>query len=1330
MIRPRGEPIQPPAPRPPVEARGWNPPTLRLGYLTKMFPRISETFILDEVRALRSSGVPVTIYSLLPPTRDARSHPEATALSARNAILPQPGWRALPILGAALRSAFRAAPGRAAAECLRFLVRPTRRSFRHFFRGVVLAERLRRDDVVHLHAAWAHTPASVALIASRLTGIPWSMAAHAKDIHLARPESLAAKLRSAEFTLACTSENQRHLKALAACFPGAEPPRIEMIHHGIDVEYFRPEEAHVPGLALSALAPPLILSIGRLVRKKGFDVLLEAAALLRDRGISFHVEIVGEGPLRSSLEKRISQLGLGGMVRLSGIAIRSEVRQALRRANCFVLPSRVAADGDRDGIPNTLAEAMACCLPVVSSKLPSIEELVEDGKSGILVAPEDAGALSSALEKLLDDSALCDQLGAAARRRVVESFDARRSRAERVERLARNLSPRKILYVTADRGVPVGGSKGASVHVRSLVRAWKQLDVESRILTTNPGSRPGHEAPVPVYEARAGRRGERLARRLARWLGGSRELERALLRLADNAGVFRAGLRLGRAWRPDFVYERYSLTAVAGHLLARRLGVPHILEVNAPLAREEARYRGLRLGSLARFLEGWILRHADRVIVVSRALEEHARRQGVRPERIAVLPNGVDGSIFHPGCDGRAVRARFGLEEALVVGFAGTLKPWHGVHHLVRAFAGAVPVVPELRLLVMGDGPERESLAALANDCGIAEYVHFVGAVPHDRMGEHLAACDVLCAPYGPMEDFYFSPLKLSEYRAVGRPVVATTVGELASLAREPWAITIPPGDEEELARALIELARDPDQRGSLARAASESAPWSWTDVAEHVLAEAQAVRIRKFHLASAAPLVVAYVLKMFPRFSETFILNEILALERLGARVAIFSMRTPNEAARQPGVADVRAPVRILPERSAAIAPLLGSHLASLLRSPRRYGRTLVFAASRRSRSAWVKFLYAPYVATRARLLGVEQLHAHFASGPARLAKFASMLSGIPFGFTAHAKDLFWDGHEHGRNHKLKKRVRMASFVVTISEYNRRFIEGLGFKVPRRRLVTVYNGLDLASWKWRGTVPRPVHGSNGASRDSRPLLLAVGRLVEKKGFHVLIEACGLLRDRGVQFRCAIAGDGPERRRLRDRIRTAHLDRHVELLGPVPQDRLTAELYSQASALVQPCVVGEDGDQDGIPMVILEAMAVGLPVITTPISGIGEAVEDGETGLLVNPGDASSLADAMERILSDPWLAGRLAATSRRRIERLFDLERNARLLLHLMTSSARGTRRWSNQTLRVKAGLESERDLGRSAESPRSEPESHRDDLLASPAGADDEFEPERATR
>jgi glycosyltransferase involved in cell wall biosynthesis len=232
------------------------------------------------------------------------------------------------------------------------------------------------------------------------------------------------------------------------------------------------------------------------------------------------------------------------------------------------------------------------------------------------------------------------------------------------------------------------------------------------------------------------------------------------------------------------------------------------------------------------------------VIAVSEELAKHCRRLGTRPNRIVVLPNAVDPEIFHPHRDGTAVRQRLGIEDAFVVGFSGTLKPWHGIDHLLRAAAKAQAEVPGIQLMVMGEGPLRQELESLAKELDSESKVHFTGFVPHADVGDYLAACDVLTAPYPPLDNHWFSPLKVAEYLAVGRPVVASAIGQLKEqLGEEQGVVLVPPGDEQALSEILVKIARDAQWRTRLARTTLSAPPRTWNDVVLRVLEEGETAR-------------------------------------------------------------------------------------------------------------------------------------------------------------------------------------------------------------------------------------------------------------------------------------------------------------------------------------------------------------------------------------------------------------------------------------------------------------------------------------------------------
>jgi glycosyltransferase involved in cell wall biosynthesis len=393
----------------------------------------------------------------------------------------------------------------------------------------------------------------------------------------------------------------------------------------------------------------------------------------------------------------------------------------------------------------------------------------------------------------------------------------------------------------------------------------------------------------------------------------------------------------------------------------------------------------------------------------------------------------------------------------------------------------------------------------------------------------------------------------------------------------------------------------------------------------------------------------VAYVLKMYPRFSETFILNELLELERQGLTLRIFSLKRPDDGIAHADVGRVRAPVTYLPRSLPALlraqAPILG-------RAPGHYLRLLVEVLTRRRYAALKHFLQAGAIAG-ALDPATGHVHAHFASGATSVALHLQRLVGIPYSFTAHAKDIYL---ETVRPADLTRKLSGARFAVTVSDFNARRLRALA---NGTRVVRIYNGLDLERF-----------APDDATRASPPLVLAVGRLIEKKGFDDLVRACALLAERRAAFRCSIVGKGPQSATLAELIDTLDLAGRVELAGPVPRERLLG-LYRQAAVLAAPCVVGSDGNRDGLPTVLVEAMALGVPVVATTVTGIPELVEDGVTGLLVPERDPDALADAIARLLTDPPLAAALVRRARRRVEESFDLHANVAQLRRLFEEVA-----------------------------------------------------------
>jgi colanic acid/amylovoran biosynthesis glycosyltransferase len=394
----------------------------------------------------------------------------------------------------------------------------------------------------------------------------------------------------------------------------------------------------------------------------------------------------------------------------------------------------------------------------------------------------------------------------------------------------------------------------------------------------------------------------------------------------------------------------------------------------------------------------------------------------------------------------------------------------------------------------------------------------------------------------------------------------------------------------------------------------------------------------------------IGYVLKVYPRFSETFILTEILAHEAAGTAVEIFALRPPTEGRFHEELAHVRAPVTYLSDRGLP-ATVFWEQLRAAADGFPAFWERLAPALAEDAHDVAQAIALAGLVRRR----GITHLHGHFASVATTVARHAARLAGVPYSFTAHAKDLY---HESVDPVDLRRKLAAAAAVVTVSDYNRAYLRDR-FGVDAARVRRIYNGLAIARFPYAPPVGRP------------PRIVAVGRLVEKKGFDVLVEACALLRAEGRAFECVIVGGGEREAALGQQIARCGLDRQVRLLGPRPQSEVM-QIVQSGAAFAAPCVVGADGNRDGMPTVLLEAMALGTPCVASDVTGIPELIADGMSGLLVAERDPAALAAALGRLLDDELLRVRLAGVARRRIEAEFDSAQNAALLRELFADAAR----------------------------------------------------------
>ena len=858
------------------------PSNKKIGYLLKTFPKVSETFILQEVLDLEALGLDLAIYSLQRPT-DKVTHGLAGQARASVTYLSQSLW-------AHIRLSI-ASPQRYLSTVRFWLQASERPSLSEFLQAGSLATSLIDATIDHLHVHFANEPTSVAELAHRLTGIPYSMTCHAKDIFLATPSTLQRKMRHAEFVVTCTEANRQHLQRLSD-----NSTTISCLYHGLNLARFdRLRTNH--GVMRSTI--PTIMSVGRFREKKGFLTLIRACHLLAERGHRFRCCIVGYGPLQAEMESLIRELGLEDIVTLAGKKTLEEVVGLYQEADIFTLPCQVAQDGDRDGIPNVLMEAMACRLPVVTTEVSGIPELIQHDHNGILIPPQDPEALASVLARLIDSRALRQSLGQAGRETIVQRF--------------------------------------------------------SSIQT-------------------------------------SHRLKTLLLKEAPPAGA---------------------------------------------------------------------------------------------------------------------------------------------------------------------------------------------GALSHDP--------ESVCCP-----------------------------------------------------------------SHNSANSRSE---------------------------AGAAEGRIGYILKGFPRRSEAFITNEISLLEQMGLRLHLFSAFQGDKAGAGPHARPLMSPLTHLPEDNertdseflpwltANLPRYLSSHIQMIRTAPGRYLRAAFEAwrLSLRCRSgffSWPKkvfckdFLRAGFIAKSVVEAGdIRHLHAHFCHGSTTMALFASMLTGLPFSFTAHAKDIYLPKLNPGDLLQIK--LRRAKFVVTCTRANHQYLEEA---CPEGAPVhTIYHGVDTARFT-------PVQRQTQAI----PVILSVGRFVEKKGFPFLVEACRILKEHGLMFRCRIVGEPDEQTELVQNLISRYgLEETISIEPGVSQEELRS-VYQTATVFVLPCHIVDNGDRDGIPNVLAEAMASGIPVISTTISGIPELVEHRRNGLLVAQRDPVGLAKAIEEMLRDPQLRDSLAEAGRETIGRIFDSSTTTKRLFDLFQAEVR----------------------------------------------------------
>ena len=763
-------------------------------------------------------------------------------------------------------------------------------------------------------------------------------------------------------------------------------------------------------------------------------------------------------------------------------------------------------------------------------------------------------------------------------------------------------------------------------------------------------------------------------------------------------GFLRDMLRIRRALLA--LVARHNVTIIQTHLLrvldflvlSLRLHIPQLLifwtihNYNFALRKDQLpRHRWLlgpkrliyrllyRLG--AHWVDGFVAVSGEVAPAIVQTI-------GPVQRKISVICNGVDVQRYMQPVDRSAIRRQLNLpEDARLLIVVGTLKTQKGHRYLLAALPEVIAQCPDLHLLIVGDGELRADLTQHIQTLGLDSHVRLLGN--RQDVPALLAASDYFVLP----SLWEGLPMALIEAMAGGLPVIATEVsGTRQVMIDGTTGLLVPPGDVAQLRVALLQLATNPDLARSMGAAAQQRVLTAFSahkQAAEHVaLYRRERVRRQRSanaarhkigaqamsdegSAASATPFGLTYIIGTYPSLTTTFIDREILAARRSGVNVRILSIRrsTSQLSAEQERLRqDV---IYLLPVVWLAF---IAGHLRLAIFDAWVYWGTLIYLLTRphpslRARLMTVlHFAEGGYTAHLLRGNPGDQLHAHFIDRAATVALVASRLLRVPYSVTAHANDIYVSPV------LLPEKLGAASSVITCTGYNRAHLVKLGAGSFDNKVNCIYHGLDLDHYQ-----------PHEAERSGKPLLLSVGQLKEKKGLHYLIDACQCLQQRGYTFECQIVGEGPLRSQLEAQIREAGLIDVVRLCGALPHAEVIEQLR-EASVFVLPCVLSANGDRDGIPNALLEAMAMQLPVVSTPISGIPEVVSDGVNGLLVQAADAEALATALARLLGDAALRRELGLQGRQTVVEQFDVEWNVRRMLAACAAGSPSAAQWKDE--------------------------------------------------
>ena len=689
--------------------------------------------------------------------------------------------------------------------------------------------------------------------------------------------------------------------------------------------------------------------------------------------------------------------------------------------------------------------------------------------------------------------------------------------------------------------------------------------------------------------------------------------------------------------KPNIVHTYLFTSDFYGRLAAKLAGVPVIVSAVRNVDLWQRWQHKLADWLFAKF--------TDKITINAECIRPFlVNNKGIPADKIVTIYNGIDLKRFEHLREPYGVRKELGIpSEALVVGMVSRFSKQKDYATFFKSAAMVLEQIPNVYFVAVGDGPKRKELELSAISHQISAKMIFTGL--RKDIPDLINAMDISILS----SHYEGCPNVILEYMACSKPVIASDVGGCSELiVNNRTGFIVSPGNPAVIVDKLLELLKDKEARIRIGKEGRKR-------IEEYFTSEIMVKNTESLYKELLKPKI-AFVLSQFPETHETFILREFRALQDRGINFKILSLKScRDKVVHQEAEKLVKQTEYGLAHSSWVIAhslihPIktlqtLGYVLGSYWRNPKELIKALY---------VWLECFYFARVIKKEK---ISHIHSHWATMPTTAAVILSRLTGLPYSFTAHAWDIFVNSNG------LVGKINEAKFVVTCTDYNRRYLLNFinGHKNTKTqghpcnsKIYRNYHGINLDEFRALQISSVPVFQLK---------ILAIGRLVETKGFEYLIEACSILNNRGIDFVCYIVGTGPLEKRFKlSAIHLQLLDK-VKFLGIKTQEEIK-RLYGEATVLTQPSVIAKDGDRDGIPNVIIEAMAMGVPIVATNVSGIPEVVVDGETGILVSERDSLALANGIEQLWRSQQLREALASRGRVLTEHKFNIDKNAEELI------------------------------------------------------------------